>query len=187
MTLARMMRLQRLEDVPALASKGLREMRDADLPQVATLFMRYMERFDMLPLYSLEEMRHNFLSGLGKRGSDAEEKKRGWKVRRQDQVVWSYVVEDSSSGKITDFFTFYSLPSTCVQSTKYDAIEAAYLFYYASEVAMQPGADEDGRLKSRLIELIGDAIIVAKGAGFDVFNALTLMDNPQFLEGLKVC
>lgn len=187
MTIARMMRLQRLEDVPALASKGLREMRESDLAQVATLYTRYSERFDMFSLFSLDEIRHNFLSGLGKRLSESEEKKRGWKGRRENQVVWAYVVEDpSEKGKITDFFTFYSLPSTCVQSTKYDAVEAAYLFYYASDVALLPGAETDGRLKKRLVELVADALIIAKEAGFDVFNALTLMDNYNFLEELKV-
>lgn len=41
-------------------------------------------------------------------------------------------------------------------------------------------------LKRRLEDLIGDAMIVAKKAGFDVFNALTLMDNCLFLSNLKV-
>jgi hypothetical protein len=47
-------------------------------------------------------------------------------------------------------------------------------------------AEELGLLKRRLTELIGDAIIVADQAKFDVFNALTLMDNPLFLQELKV-
>jgi len=33
---------------------------------------------------------------------------------------------------------------------------------------------------------MGDAIIMADQAKFDVFNALTLMDNPLFLQELKV-
>ena len=33
---------------------------------------------------------------------------------------------------------------------------------------------------------MGDALIIAAQAQFDVFNALTLMDNAQFLEDLKV-
>jgi len=32
---------------------------------------------------------------------------------------------------------------------------------------------------------VGDALIIAAQAQFDVFNALTLMDNAQFLEDLK--
>jgi glycylpeptide N-tetradecanoyltransferase len=37
-----------------------------------------------------------------------------------------------------------------------------------------------------LTELVSDAIIVAEQAKFDVFNALTLMDNLMFLQELKV-
>ena len=65
-------------------------------------------------------------------------------------------------------------------------LEAAYLFYYATDVAFQDGADENGLLKRRLNDLIGDAVIVAEQAKFDVFNALTLMDNSLFLGDLKV-
>ena len=47
-------------------------------------------------------------------------------------------------------------------------------------------ADDNGLLKHRITELVGDAIILANQAKFDVFNALTLMDNPLFLKELKV-
>ena len=32
---------------------------------------------------------------------------------------------------------------------------------------------------------MGDALVTAKNAGFDVFNALDLMENKTFLEPLK--
>lgn len=66
-------------------------------------------------------------------------------------------------------------------------LEAAYLFYYASETGLQgEGAEQDERLKQRLLLLIGDALIIANEAKFDVFNALTLMDNMPILQDLKV-
>lgn len=40
-------------------------------------------------------------------------------------------------------------------------------------------------LKARLNDLIQDALILAKLANFDVFNALSLMDNGLFLEQQK--
>lgn len=40
-------------------------------------------------------------------------------------------------------------------------------------------------LKERLNALINDALILAKKFKFDVFNALTLMDNSLFLEQQK--
>lgn len=48
-----------------------------------------------------------------------------------------------------------------MQSIKHDTVEAAYLFYYATDVAFQEGAEDDGRVKKRLNELIGDALIIA--------------------------
>lgn len=60
------------------------------------------------------------------------------------------------------------------------------MFYYASDVAFEEGAEEDGKLKKRLEALLGDALNVAEQAKFDVFNALTLMDNVVLLKDLKV-
>ena len=74
-----------------------------------------------------------------------------------------------------------------INNPKHKLVEAAYLFYYASDVAFQDGADERGLLKHRLHDLIQDAIVVADQAKFDVFNALTMMDNDYFLNDLKVC
>ena len=86
MTLARMIRVNKLE--PKTSLPGLREMEEKDLTDVADLFRRYMQRFDMAPIMTLEEARHNFLSGkgTGKLGSAG-------KGRRTGQVTWSYVVE----------------------------------------------------------------------------------------------
>jgi hypothetical protein len=60
------------------------------------------------------------------------------------------------------------------------------MFYYATDVGLDPLADRDGRLRKRLHDLVTDALSIAEQADFDVFNALTLMDNVQFLEDLKV-
>jgi glycylpeptide N-tetradecanoyltransferase len=95
-------------------------------------------------------------------------------------------LQNPETHKITDFFSFYSLPSSIINQTKHKLLEAAYLFYYATDVAFQPGSESDGRLSRRLETLIGDALIIAEQANFDVFNALTLMDNPRILKELKV-
>lgn len=73
-----------------------------------------------------------------------------------------------------------------MSNPRHEVLEAAYLYYYASDTAFVEKADELGLLKRRLTELMGDAIILADSAKFDVFNALTLMDNPLFLQELKV-
>jgi glycylpeptide N-tetradecanoyltransferase len=69
----------------------------------------------------------------------------------------------------------------------YNVLNAAYLYYYATEVAFESGAEEDGRLKKRLEELVNDALVIADQAKFDVLNALSLMDNVEFLSDLRVC
>ena len=66
---------------------------------------------------------------------------------------------------------------------KNPVLEAAYLFYYGSDLGL---VADDTRLKERLDSVIGDALIVANTAKFDVFNALTLMDNVPILQDLKV-
>ncbi|EAU88866.1 N-myristoyl transferase [Coprinopsis cinerea okayama7 len=177
-TLAGMIRQNQLPEKPSLL--GLREMEEKDIGAVHDLFQRYMKRFDMIPLFDLEETRHQLLSGMGT-GNLGD----GGQGRRTGQVTWSYVVEDPTTHKITDFFSFYSLPSTIIGNAKYPLLEAAYLYYYASDSAFQPDADSSGSLQRRLTVLIGDALVVANNARFDVFNALTLMDNVPVLQDLK--
>ncbi|KAG6866998.1 hypothetical protein C0991_003914 [Blastosporella zonata] len=178
MTLARMIRVNKVSS--ALAVPGMRQMEDRDVPQVADLFTRYMQRFNLAPHFNIDEVRHQFMSGIGT-GSVGD----GGPGRRVGQVTWTYVVEDPTTHKITDFFSFYSLPSTVINSNKFPVLEAAYLFYYATETAFVDGAEEDSSLKKRLEAVIGDALIVANEANFDVFNALTLMDNVPILQDLK--
>ena len=60
----------------------------------------------------------------------------------------------------------------------------AYLFYYASESGLVQPFDKPA-LKTRLNNLVNDALILAKRAKLDVFNALSLMDNGLFLEQQK--
>ncbi|KAG6918147.1 hypothetical protein DXG01_016336 [Tephrocybe rancida] len=180
MTLARMIRVNKVSS--AYTVPGLRQMEDRDVLQVADLFTRYMQRFNMAPVFDVDEVKHQFMSGVG-----TGEVGDGGPGRRVGQVTWTYVVEDPSTHKLTDFFSFYSLPSTVINSNKFPVLEAAYLFYYASETAFVDGAVESGAHKKRLEAVIGDALIVAHEANFDVFNALTLMDNVPILQDLKAC
>ena len=86
MTLARLKRLHKLPTGTLL--QGLREMEEKDIVVVADLFTRYMTRFEMVPIYSVEELRHQLLSGMGE-----GEMGSGGVGRRTGQVTWSYVVE----------------------------------------------------------------------------------------------
>lgn len=125
-------------------TKGLREMRHEDIDQVHDLLTRYLARFEMAPIYDKEEIEHWLMF------TDQPAKER---------VIWTYVIEDPQTKKITDFFSFYSLESTIIGNPDHDVIRAAYLFYYASETAFT-GTKKD--LKARLNELINDALILGK-------------------------
>jgi len=72
-----------------------------------------------------------------------------------------------------------------INNAKYPTLEAAYLYYYGTETAFT-SKDDEKSLQKRLMSLIGDALVVATEANFDVFNALTLMDNVPILKDLKV-
>ncbi|KAL1632043.1 glycylpeptide N-tetradecanoyltransferase [Neofusicoccum ribis] len=112
------------------ATNGLRPMEAKDVDQVQVLLTKYLARTSMAQEFSKEEVAHWFLN------KESEDDKR---------VVWAYVVEDATSGKITDFFSFYCLESTVIRDKG-----------------------------------VGNRV-----AKFDVLNALTLLDNPLFLEEQK--
>ncbi|CAG5179265.1 uncharacterized protein ALTATR162_LOCUS9116 [Alternaria atra] len=147
------------------STPGLREMEAKDVDAAVDLLKRYLERMDMAQVFNKTEFEHWMAP----------------KEKPKEQVVWSYVVEDPNTHKITDYFSFYNLESTVIGNKKHNTIKAAYLFYYGTEVAFEEDKDKT-KLKQRLNLLMKDALILAKKADFDVFNALTLLDNPLFLE-----
>lgn len=81
-------------------------------------------------------------------------------------------------------FSFYNLESSVISNQKHQVVRAAYLFYYATTAGLGDNVDK-AALKTRLNTLVGDALILAKKFKFDVFNALSLMDNGLFLEQQK--
>ncbi|PHH77366.1 hypothetical protein CDD80_694 [Ophiocordyceps camponoti-rufipedis] len=147
-------------------TRGLRAMKAEDVDAVIGLLERYLARFDMAPEFTREEALHWFIPK-----AEAE------------QVIWSYVVEDKDK-KMTDFFSFFCVESSVINNSKHDVIRVAYMFYYASEAGLTQPPDRPA-LKTRLNSLVNDALILAKRAKLDVFNALTLMDNTLFLEQQK--
>nr|CAG4644753.1 EOG090X055U [Leptodora kindtii] len=98
-----------------------------------------------------------------------EEDFRHWFYPREG-IVDCFVVENG--GVITDLVSYYTLPSTVMHHPVHNSLKAAYSFYNASTAT--PWTD-----------LINDALVTAKNSGFDVFNALDLMENKTFLEPLK--
>mmetsp|Transcript_5270 Transcript_5270/g.13190 ORF Transcript_5270/g.13190 Transcript_5270/m.13190 type:complete len:452 (-) Transcript_5270:25-1380(-) len=90
----------------------------------------------------------------------------------RDDVIYTYVVESEQSGKITDLMSFYSLPSTIIGNEHHKELRAAFSYYNIANTV---------DLKS----LMEDALVVAQLNKFDVFNALDIMQNAQFMRDLK--
>ncbi|KAL3270448.1 hypothetical protein HHI36_020999 [Cryptolaemus montrouzieri] len=148
MTMQRTLKLFKLADAPK--TPGFRKLTKADLAQTHKLLVSYLQKFLLAPEFSLEEFTHFFLP--------------------RPNIVDSFIVE--REGKITDFVSYYTLPSTIMHHPNHKNLKAAYSFYNVSTV-------------TPWIDLMNDALVSAKSLGFDVFNALDLMDNKEFLEPLK--
>jgi glycylpeptide N-tetradecanoyltransferase len=142
MTMARTLKLYKLPEVPQLP--GLRRMEERDVAQVTALLGKHLSRFALACKLSEEEVRHWLLSREG--------------------VVYSYVIEQEGSGKVTDMLSFYALPSTIIGNKQHPTLRAAYAFYNVATTVS-------------LTALLNDALIVAKQLDFDVFNALNILGN----------
>ena len=145
-----MARLQKLYKLPTTTTTpNLRAMTPDDVDGVHKLLTTYLKKFPLHVAFTPEEIAH-------------------WMLPREG-VVNSYVVTDSK-GTITDFCSFYHLPSSILGRD--DTLHAAYSFYNVAT-------------SLQLTELMRDCLILAKNGGADVFNALNLMENDQFLSELK--
>lgn len=139
------------------STPGLRAMQSKDIDAVQDLLNRYLKRFDLSQILSRKEVDHLLL----------HKEKPG-----AEQVVWSYVVEEPGTHKITDFASFYSLESSVLQNSKHNNVRAAYLYYYATETAF---AEKEKGLKERLLMLINDVLILAKKVCLEYLRRVCLI------------
>lgn len=130
---------------------GLRKMERKDVEQIFKLLNSYLERFKIKPFYSLEEVAHWFIP--------------------RDKVVYSYVVEDFDKNIITDFISFYSLPSSVLNHDVHKTLYAAYSFFNINTSVSYK-------------ELVKNALILAKANNFDVYNCLDIMENGNIFNDL---
>ncbi|GLH08960.1 hypothetical protein R5R35_006066 [Gryllus longicercus] len=148
MTMQRTLKLYKLPE--STKTPGFRKMTPADLPRAHKLLEEYLKRFDLAPVFSDEDFRHWFLPQVG--------------------IVDSFVVDNGT--ELTDFVSYYTLPSTIMHHPVHKTLKAAYAFYNVAS-------------KTSWLDLMGDTLVSAKNNGFDVFNALDLMENKEFLLKLK--
>lgn len=134
-------------------------------PQLAG--MRQMEERDVQRVYELVS---GYLKKFPLHPEFDKEEIAHWILPREG-VVYSFVRENQN-GEVTDVCSFYSLPSSILGNEKYTLLKAAYSYWNVATTVP-------------LHELMYDALIFAKQRDFDVFNALNVMENDQFLKELK--
>lgn len=117
-------------------------MEPKDVKTVHKLLNAYLGTKKVHMKFSVEEIAHFFLP--------------------RDNVVNSYVVEDTKS--ITDFFSFYSLPSSILRHDVHKVLNAAYSYYNVSTTDRLKAGTED-------------MMVLARDLGYDVFNCLDVLDN----------
>jgi len=88
----------------------------------------------------------------------------------REKVVEAFVIEEE--GEIVDFFSFYALPSSILKHVEEKTLFVAYAYYTVAK-------------KHSLEEVMKQALIMAKKKGYDVYNALDIMDNRTFFDEHK--
>ena len=104
MTMQRHLKLYKLPD--ATKTPGIREFKTTDVEAVTTLLNGYLDKFDLAPIFTAADVVHWFIP--------------------QQNIIESYVVEDPSvPGKLTDFISFYTLPSTVMNHPQHTSIKVS--------------------------------------------------------------
>ena len=102
MTMQRHLKLYKLPD--STKTPGIREFKTQDVEAVTSLLNGYLDNFDLAPIFTTADVLHWFIPQKG--------------------IIESYVVEDPSSpGKLTDFISFYTLPSTVMNHPQHNSIK----------------------------------------------------------------
>jgi glycylpeptide N-tetradecanoyltransferase len=136
------------------------------VPEKTTLPLRPMTQADVPEVHRLL---NKYLEPYLFAPHFSEEEIAHWLLPREG-VINSFVVEDK--GVVTDLISFYTLPSSVLGNTKHSMLMAAYSYYNVAT-------------STDIVKLMSDALVLAKGLGFDVFNALDLMENQKFVKELK--
>jgi glycylpeptide N-tetradecanoyltransferase len=116
-------------------------MQDKDVAEVTVLLNNYLSKTKLYFTFSEDEVKHFFVP--------------------RENVIYTYVIENSGTKKITDFMSFYSLPSSILKHVEHRTLYVAYCYYNVATTVS-------------LTVLMKDALILAKNIGFDVFNALDI-------------
>jgi glycylpeptide N-tetradecanoyltransferase len=131
-----------------------------------------IQPMDVKHIPSACKLLNNYLATKCKLSPIFTEAEFAHQILPREGVVNSYVIEDPKTGEVTDMCSFYHLPSSIMKHPKHKLLRAAYSFYNVATTVP-------------LKDLMMDLLILAKQVDMDVFNALDLMENAEFLKDLK--
>eukprot|EP01084_Bolivina_argentea_P092819 166967_1 len=197
MTIPRLRKLYKLPDNTQI--NGLRQMVEYDCTSTYKLFSSYLNKFSLHYCWTLKEfeyyllrkenvkdialemlvydyIKHNFVNNYKQIPNDVVDVVVSfYSIKFINWNVYSYVVEDEETGKITDLISFYKVICKIVDndlSGMFKDLKIAYSLYnVATSVSME--------------KLMADALILAKNMGFDVFSAYDIMENEPVFKELK--
>ena len=144
-TMSRTIKLYKLPDSPV--TPGFRKMELHDVPAVTRLLRDYLKKFIVAPDFDENDVEH-------------------WLLPKEN-VVDSFLVESPETRDVTDFCSFYTLPSMILGRQNYSTLKAAYSYYNVFT-------------RTPLLQLMNGALIMVKKNGYDVFNDLDLMKTEQY-------
>lgn len=161
MTMQRHLKLYRLPDEPRVA--GLRKLKASDVPEACALLNDFLGKYQLSPAFTEEDFTHWFLP--------------------RDGIVDCYVVE--SEGRLTDMFSFYSLPSTIMNHATHSTLRCCHSFAICRKFAISwvfraAYSFYNVSTKTPWTDLIGDALIIAKKVLFTAFFKIQLAIHTIF-------
>ena len=179
MTMQRHLKLYRLPETTK--TEGLRKLKATDIPEACRLLNKYLEKYDLVPVFTEEDFLHWFLPRENIIDTYIVEKPASTLTQspdsksnktNDDNVVLDSPTKKDNSMVITDMVSFYTLPSTVMSHPTHNKLKAAYSFYNVSTV-------------TPWVDLIGDALILArKVSGLVIFPSFP--PTPYLLYD-KVC
>ena len=125
--MARYIKMHKVPD--QISTPGLRAMEKKDVPIVHKMLNNYLQQYKIHIQFTQAEIEHFLIP-------------REW-------VIESFVVEDPKENKLTDFISFYSLPSSVLKHPEHNILNVAYSYYNV------PGVHN-------MVDLQRDALILAK-------------------------
>eukprot|EP01132_Coremiostelium_polycephalum_P003690 gene3690-4599_t len=150
MTMGVMIKFYRVDEQPKYQIRALKK---EDVPSLKELMENYLSTYKLAPTFTEDDIWHWF--------------------QPKKNVISCFVIEDPKTpNKITDMFSYYSLPSSIIGNQKYKTLNAAFSYYnIATTVPLK--------------ELMSCALTMAKKEEFDVFNCLDILENDKFIKDLK--